>query len=607
MRLTFALVFSLLMVGVALAEQTKIYPSDDVYVISSRPDENQHYGSYNEVLGVGSCSKAPHVSAGVFYRLYLKFSLSSLPSNADIQSAYLYLTHEQTYSMYALSNPYCYYSGGGAYGSSDFTMYISRLNDNWNELSLTWNNAPAIGSQISTHAEAGYVTTGFAGDKALMKFDVSNYIRSEFVGDKIVSFGSKSAETSNLYLKNFYSKDSGTSVSPYLEVTYTVPTPSPTPTPTPTPTPAPTSTPTPTPTPTATTGSGGGSSLSISVSASNPNPEIGEIVTFTATVINSGPQTASNVYTQIAADGTSFCSDTRTISGYSTQRFTCYQNFQTSKTFTIQATAWIGETIVALDSTTLTPIGFPIATSTPTPAPTRTPLYQPPRETPSFSDFYSPEPTRTPRYIPPPSAEETSRQQTPSPVVQQTPIPTLKPIPTSVPTLSYWRDLPSVSLTSTKSEAQVGQDALLTLSIINPGVNDYDMVSDIVISVPSGVSVEGSSFVTGGANQYVGTSTARPGQPKYITLRVKANEAGEKLLQGTATYYPAGNKDAFEKVGLSATLRFTPMETHTQATPTPTPRPTPKPPQNLLESIWEVFLNIFGGPIGFGPKTGGTR
>ncbi|MBI4361688.1 MAG: hypothetical protein HY558_00790 [Euryarchaeota archaeon] len=156
------------------------------------------------------------------------------------------------------------------------------------------------------------------------------------------------------------------------------------------------------------------------------------------------------------------------------------------------------------------------------------------------------------------------------------PLPTLKPIPTSVPTPSYWRDKPSVSLTSTKSTAAVGQDALLSLSIINPTVNDYDMVADIVIRTPSGVSVEGSSFAAGGANQFIGTFTVKPGQPQYITLRVKANEAGEKVVQGTATYYPAGDKDAFQKLDMSASLRFTPPETPTPpSTPAPTPRATP--------------------------------
>ncbi len=124
-------------------------------------------------------------------------------------------------------------------------------------------------------------------------------------------------------------------------------------------------------------------------------------------------------------------------------------------------------------------------------------------------------------------------------------------------TLCEFRADPSVSLTSTLTTATVDRDVILPLSIINPSANDCDMVADLVIKVPSGVSVEATGFVDSGSNQFIGKAiTVKPGDHRNIDLRVKANEPGKKLVQGTATYYPNGNKDAYQIYDLSASVQF---------------------------------------------------
>lgn len=123
--------------------------------------------------------------------------------------------------------------------------------------------------------------------------------------------------------------------------------------------------------------------------------------------------------------------------------------------------------------------------------------------------------------------------------------------------LCTFRADPSVSLTSTRTTATVDQDVILPLSIINPSANDCDMMADLVIGIPSGVSVEGTSSVAGGSNQFLNTYTVKPGEHRNIGLRVKGNEPGEKLIAGTVQYYPKGNKDALQIFGLSASVQFT--------------------------------------------------
>ncbi|MBI4361931.1 MAG: hypothetical protein HY558_02020 [Euryarchaeota archaeon] len=225
---------------------------------------------------------------------------------------------------------------------------------------------------------------------------------------------------------------------------------------------------------------------------------------------------------------------------------------------------------------TSTPTSTPTLTPSPTTMPTPTPTFVP-TPTPTATPTPTPTPTSTPSPTPIPftlpSPSPTPEQSPPTPTPVTPPPPTLRQIPTSAPTPSYFREKPSVSLTSTKTSASVGEDALLGLSIVNPSVNDYDMTADILIRVPSGVSAESSSFAAGGANQFIGTFTVKPGQPRYITLRVKANEPGEKTIQGTATYFAVGNKEVFDKVDLSAQVQFT--SPVTPFVPTPTPRATP--------------------------------
>lgn len=79
--------------------------------------------------------------------------------------------------------------------------------DSWSDSSVTWNSAPAAGALIacSTVSAQGWVT-----------FDVSNYVRQELAGDRIVSFVLQDTTKGN-ELVRFASRDTGAN-APVLEV-----------------------------------------------------------------------------------------------------------------------------------------------------------------------------------------------------------------------------------------------------------------------------------------------------------------------------------------------------------------------------------------------------
>lgn len=152
------------------------------------------------------------------------------------------------------------------------------------------------------------------------------------------------------------------------------------------------------------------------------------------------------------------------------------------------------------------------------------------------------------------------------------------PTPTKiVSTPRPWRVNPSVALSSTKTRVKVGEDALLTLSMVNPSANDVGLEVDAILKVPSGVNVESTSFVSGGSNQVLGKFALQPGKENHVAIRIQANEAGEKLVESQMIYFPIGNKDSFEQLQQTHTLRFEAPGASPTATPAPSPVPKPTP------------------------------
>ncbi len=143
-----------------------------------------------------------------------------------------------------------------------------------------------------------------------------------------------------------------------------------------------------------------------------------------------------------------------------------------------------------------------------------------------------------------------------------------------------FRLAPTVSLTTSKTTVEADKPALLTLSMINPSINDVSLTVQAILKVPSGVGISATSFVAGGSNQFTGDFVVPPGGERHVTIQVTSDEVGDKLVESQILYYPAENRDAFQQ--LQQTIKVTVKEKSKVLNPPPiddnqtaTPRRSP--------------------------------
>ena len=197
--------------SVSAADILVLTPIADSYIERDDPDAN---------FGASSYLKTWYWSENLQYRTYLKFDLTSMPSETTIDSAKLEL--------------YLIYRTGDE--TSNVKVHYCE-NNSWTELGITWNNAPSFAESSSyTNSSVAFEETWYSWT---VTEDVTRARHNQQISLVLISSSST--------IDNFYSKDPSYAAEykPRLTITYTGPTPTPTPSPTPTPTP--TSTPTPSP------------------------------------------------------------------------------------------------------------------------------------------------------------------------------------------------------------------------------------------------------------------------------------------------------------------------------------------------------------------------
>ena len=165
-------------------------PTDDAYVDEAAPDNNFGTSTYLMLYDVSGGTR----------RTYIRFDLSSIPSDAQINSAMLYLYY------------YDYYQGD----PSGKTVVARRASPSWAEETITWNNQPT-----------GYVpsaSTTMPSSYGWVSWDVTEAVQG-FVNGTWNNYGwqikfqTEGLDTGYADPK-FYSKEAATN-KPYLEVTYT--------------------------------------------------------------------------------------------------------------------------------------------------------------------------------------------------------------------------------------------------------------------------------------------------------------------------------------------------------------------------------------------------
>jgi hypothetical protein len=130
---------------------------------------------------------------------------------------------------------------------------------------------------------------------------------------------------------------------------------------------------------------------------------------------------------------------------------------------------------------------------------------------------------------------------------------------------------PSVYFGTTRTTIKKGEDAIFTLSAVNP-IGNPPMTVQLILKPPTGVSVTSSSFAKAGSGIYTCTQTIESGDNvRSIEVRLTGNEVGTHEIESEVYYQ-------FEGIPKSPTRYETLMLVvdDPDSTPlTPTPKPSP--------------------------------
>jgi PGF-CTERM protein len=132
---------------------------------------------------------------------------------------------------------------------------------------------------------------------------------------------------------------------------------------------------------------------------------------------------------------------------------------------------------------------------------------------------------------------------------------------------------PSVYFGTTRTTINKGEDAIFTLSAVNP-IGNPSMTVQLILKPPSGVSVTSSSFAKGASGIYTCTQTIESGDNvRSIEVRLTGNQAGTHELESEVYYQFDGSPKSPTRY---ETLTLV-VDDHDSTPPTPTPMPTQSP------------------------------
>ena len=135
----------------------------------------------------------------------LKFDLSSIPSNATITSATLYLYEKDN--------------------KSGQTTFIYRVTSGWNENTATWSSWSSPGGDFDN--SVSYFTFIPNQQNCMLTLDITNLVRL-WVNGTYPNHGLILYSTGPNHIIRYFTKEDGTaSERPKLDISYTVPGPTP--------------------------------------------------------------------------------------------------------------------------------------------------------------------------------------------------------------------------------------------------------------------------------------------------------------------------------------------------------------------------------------------
>ena len=137
--------------------------------------------------------------------------------------------------------------------------------------------------------------------------------------------------------------------------------------------------------------------------------------------------------------------------------------------------------------------------------------------------------------------------------------------------LTVERTGPSVYFGTTRTAISKGEDAIFTLSAVNP-IGNPPMTVQLILKPPSGVSVTSSSFAKAGSGIYTCTQTIESGDNvRSIEVRLTGNEVGTHEIESEVYYIFEGSPKSPTRYDTLTLIVDDPDSTPL----TPTPKPSP--------------------------------
>ncbi|NPA62103.1 MAG: hypothetical protein GXN95_00935 [Methanococci archaeon] len=115
---------------------------------------------------------------------------------------------------------------------------------------------------------------------------------------------------------------------------------------------------------------------------------------------------------------------------------------------------------------------------------------------------------------------------------------------------SEFRIPPDVNVYMPIDNVTLGENGIIELTIHNPIVNDVNLNGELLLRVPSDVTVEGGNIQQGGAGLYQLEFSVKPGDSKTITLYLKFPERGTYIIDGKVLYWPGNSKNNSNEITL---------------------------------------------------------
>lgn len=182
---------------------------------------------------------------------------------------------------------------------------------------------------------------------------------------------------------------------------------------------------------------------------------------------------------------------------------------------------------------------------------------------------------------------------TPAQIVTPTETPeTITPLPTTFPESTETPPPPTTSkpggvnvyLHGEKTDVTVREDIVLSLSAVNL-ITKPTMTLQLILKVPSGMSVTSTEFIESGAGMYTATYTVEPGKERHIGVNIRTNQVGDFNVEGNICYYFGGDKSTAEYKNIKLPVKVNPTPTPTPTGIAPTSSPTETPGFELIFAV----------------------